>query len=74
MVLGRLCDMKTVITIEIGTWEEPTESLTVNMPVTTTVERLHPLGGAGHTRPGGMMTCARMVTSGEPQSTQESLG
>ena len=47
------------------------ESLIVSMPVTTTIEFLHPLRGTGHTRPGGMTTGARMVMTAEFQSTLE---
>ena len=59
-----------MITVEIGNWEEPTKSLIVNMPVTTTIERLRPLQEAGHTLPGGMTTDARMVMTAKFQSTQ----
>ena len=73
-VLGRLCNVKIMITVEIGTWEEPMENLIVSMPMTTTVECLRPLRGTGCTRPSDMMTGVRMVMSGELLSTHESLG
>ena len=66
--------MEVVIIARIGTWEELMENMIVNTPATTTVERLRPFRGTGHTRPGGMMTGARMVMTAEFQSTQESLG
>ena len=65
--------MKIVITSEIGTWEELTESMIMSTPATTTVERIRPFRGTGRTRPGGMMTGVRMVMTAEFQSTQESL-
>ena len=54
--------------VRIGIWEEFMEMMIVSSPVTTTIECLHPLRGAGHTRPGGM------VMTADFQSTQESLG
>ena len=54
--------------VRIGIWEESMEMMIVSSPVTTTIECLHPLRGAGHTRPGGM------VMTADFQSTQESLG
>ena len=66
--------MEAVITARIGTWEELMENMIVSTPVTTTVERLRPFRGTGHTRPGGMMIGVRMEMTAEFQSTQESLG
>ena len=63
-----------MITVGIGTWEGLMANMIVSTPATTTVERLRPFRGTGHTRPGGMMTGARMVMTAEFQSTQESLG
>ena len=65
--------MKIVITAEIGTWEELMESMIMSTPATTTVERLRPFRGTGHTRPGSMLICVRMEMTAEFQSTQESL-
>ena len=62
-----------MITTRIGTWEELMENTIVNMPAITTVERLRPFRGTGHTRPGSMMICVRMEMTAEFQSTPESL-
>ena len=64
--------MEVVITARTGTWEELMENMTVNTPVTTTVERLRPFRGTGHTRPGAMMTGVRMGMTAKFQSTLES--
>ena len=57
--------MKIVITAEIGTWEEIMESMIVSTPATTTIERLRPFRGTGHTRPGGMIIGVRMEMTAE---------
>ena len=63
-----------MVTDRISTWGGATGSMIIGIPVMTTVECLRPLRGAGHMRPDGMMIGARMVTNGDFQSTQESLG
>ena len=73
-VQDRLCGVKIVDTARISTWIAATDSMIIGTPVMTSVECLRPLRGADHTCLGGMMTGARMVMSGELQSTQERLG
>ena len=65
--------MKVGITAGIGAWEELMESMIMSTPATTTVERIRPFRGTGHTRPGGMMTGVHLLMTAEFQSTQESL-
>ena len=64
--------MEAMITARIGTWEELMENMIMNTPATTTIGRLRPFRGTGHTRPVAMMTGVRMGMTAEFQSTPES--
>ena len=65
--------MELMITARIGTWEELMENMIMSTPARTTVERLRPFRGMGHTRPDAMTTGVRTGTTAEFQSTPENL-
>ena len=66
--------MKIMVTAKISTLVAATGSLIPDILMMTTVECLHPLRGADHSRPGSMMKGAHTVMSGGSQSTHESQG